>query len=149
MISISDNTKKFSSSLIIFGENLEPRLIDEIIGVKCTSSFSRGETFSKKQRRREYGMWCLERNDPQTSLTDDIRYFGSIIPNKYRPLINIKNVDSAKVLLWTDIEAMPSTVEISIDPDDVSLLSSLGVQVHFTQFFDERSEGASLNVDAL
>lgn len=136
MINHSKNGVRISSSLILFGEYLDPSLIDGALGVAATSWFKKGDTFSSGRGVRRNGMWCLERKVNNSSLSDDLDYFLDVIPKIYQPLTKLENVDSSRLSIWIDVTQTSSTFEISIDSTSLSAISTLGAQLFVTQFFD-------------
>jgi hypothetical protein len=134
MISFSQNVTYNSLTILLFGERLDPIEIDGALGISATDSFKKGDNFSLGKHLRKSGMWCLELKREGSLPSDDLKYFASMVPDKFFPLCNIAGVSSTRLSLWVDLNDPTSTIELSMDPSDIELMNKLGVQFYLTTF---------------
>jgi len=100
-----------TASLCIYGANLDPAIVSDLLGVAPTSSHRRGDERSSpsgKIVRRKTGAWILfteidnphELVDSVTKLLDGIKFEGSIP--------HIPNVTHASVVLVVGLAEQPA-----------------------------------------
>jgi hypothetical protein len=134
MISFSQNASYNSLSLLLFGEDLDPREVDSGLGISATKSYKKGDPFSLGKHQRKNGMWCLELKGEGTCPSDDLKRFVETVGDQLFPISKIKGVTSGKLLLWLDNNDKNTTFELSIDADYVELINKFGVQFYLTAF---------------
>jgi Domain of unknown function (DUF4279) len=147
MISFNSDVTYESLTILLFGEDLDPKEVDDVLGITSSKSFQKGDSFSKGTKYRKNGMWSLDLTGVGTYPCDDLKSFANKIPGQCLPLTNINGVTSGRLALWLKNNDRDTTLELSVDPEDMNLMNSLGVQLYVTIFpTAEQGESFSPNL---
>lgn len=123
-------------ALYLYGTELDPLVITQIIGVKPTKSWRRGERIAGEKSGSEFtakiGLWMLKSTSRSKELSDHLHELLTCLNKKRLDKIeHIKGVQHAKI----DVYLLPESGEdatLSLDGCDLLILGQLGLRLDLT-----------------
>jgi hypothetical protein len=118
--------------LIVVSQNSTPGFISEMIQIKPSRSFSKGETFRAKKSgtagKRMHNLWAIK---SQTIITEEenisshIEYFKDLLKNKLGIIKRIKSDPESEISFWIWIETDGIGVSFDIPENDLAFIRKI------------------------
>lgn len=130
-------TRYIGAKLYLYGSELNPRRVEEVLGLKGDKSFQKGDKFAALKETRSSGMWSLDFHGDGRTFSEDLIEILNNIPADLRPLSNIPGVQSARISILLEYNAEfeginDRSLEIEIDESDIRGISQLEAQIYIT-----------------
>ncbi|MFB2552715.1 DUF4279 domain-containing protein [Ensifer soli] len=129
-----------SASLFFFGDDLDPSQVTDVLGTTPSDSWKAGEIVVSKRGQqfgpKKTGMWTFRSSLNSGDVNELIDSIFSQAGLKYRRISEIKNLDSAFLLIHTFVDPGKS-IEMDLGCDIIRKLAEENIGLHITVSSDD------------
>ena len=129
-------TSNIMVAIYLYGDQLEPSRVSEVLGVSPTCCRKKGELRSGKYKQKT-GMWSLESKAESDALADHIDELVNKLGEPEIPLDEIAMVDQGHLdicFLGPDDGEERKTVEFTLSRKHISAIDRLGLSIEVTAY---------------
>jgi uncharacterized membrane protein YvbJ len=130
---------KIHCELIITSEILTPAQISEIINIKATRSYTKGDVFksntSGTEGKRINNLWAVKSDEILTNeenISIHLQYFIDLLSNKTQLISDLRNAPTNDVSFWVWIESNELGISTEMSERELSFLNKIVNRLHFT-----------------